>query len=200
MENDVIFEEIKKETLFKLISFKKAFLIYEVSVFFVCVIGGTIIALTRGSNSLIYDAATISAEFVLGANIVAPFALICIYILFIVFWLPAKIAKKRGHAYTNIIQILNLAGIFTIVTWFIAAAWALFPSEKSLIDPLVGNVTGLGRRNIGDSIGAVKHGMNRGIEAEKETDRQMDNLIDMRSKGLLSDEEFKQKKTALFQT
>ena len=200
MENDVIFEEIKQESFNKLIMLKKPFLIYQLAAFLACVIGGIFIATTTNTNnSIVSEIIFVSGKFVFYANIVAPFILLCIYLIFVIFWLPSKIAKKRGHAYTNMIQILNLAGIFTIVTWFIAAAWALFPSEKSLIDPLVGNVTGLGRRNVGDSIGAVKHGLNRGVKTESNTDNQIDNLIDLHSKGLISDEEFKRKKIGIIQ-
>lgn len=199
MENDVIFEEIKKDFFNTLISLKKAFLTYQFVAFLACGIGGIVIAITKNSNSIVNEILVTSGMYIFYANIVAPVVFLCLYLLFIIFWLPSKIAKKRGHAFTNMIQILNLAGIFTIITWFIAAAWALFPSEKSLIDPIVGNVTGLGRRNVGDSIGAVKHGINRGRGTESNTDNQIDNLIDMHSKGLISDEEFKRKKIGIIQ-
>ena len=97
------------------------------------------------------------------------------------------------------IQVLNIATLFTFITWFIAAGWAIFPSEKSLIDPVVGNPTGLGRRNAGDTIGAAGQGLGRGKSFEEETDKQIQNLIEMRSMGLLSDEEFLKAKRKVLQ-
>jgi len=120
----------------------------------------------------------------------APLIIVGLILLYVIFWFPSIVAKRRGHAYISIIQILNIAAIFTGVTWFIAAAWAIFPSEKSLIDPVVGNPTGVGRRNAGDTIGSARQGFDRGKSFEEETDKQIQNLIEMRSKGLLTDDEF----------
>ncbi len=75
--------------------------------------------------------------------------------------LPYLIARSRGHAYRNIILILCIFGIFG-VTWVIALIWAIYPSEKSLIDPVMGNPTGVGSRNAGDTLGAVAYGRDRG--------------------------------------
>lgn len=119
-----------------------------------------------------------------------PLIIVGLILLYVIFWFPSIVAKRRGHAYTSIIQVLNIAAAFTGLTWFIAAGWAIFPSEKSLIDPVVGNPTGLGRRNAGDTIGAAEQGLGRGKAFEEETDKQIQNLIDMRSMGLLSDAEF----------
>lgn len=129
--------------------------------------------------------------------LLTPLFILFLILVFTIFWFPSDVAKMRGHSYTTLIQILNIAGLFLGVPWFIAAAWAIFPSEKSLIDPIVGNVTGLGRRNAGDTIGAAKQGKNRGAEFEKDTDKQIDALIDMRTKGLISDDEFAKKKAEI---
>ena len=37
--------------------------------------------------------------------------------------------------------------------WLAAFIWAVWPSDKSLIDPIAGNVTGKGSRNSGDTFG-----------------------------------------------
>jgi hypothetical protein len=141
-------------------------------------------------------------QLILGAlvgAIIGPVLITGAILFYLIFWFPSIVAKGRGHAYTSLIQILNIAGLFTGVTWFIAAAWAIFPSEKSLIDPIVGNVTGLGRRNAGDTIGSAKHGSGRGASFESDTDAQIDKLIDMHTKGLVSDEEFARKKIEILQ-
>jgi hypothetical protein len=145
-------------------------------------------------NGYLPEEAGSLASYVLGNSFTgafaAPLAIAGLILLYIIFWFPSIVAKRRGHAYTSIIQVLNIAAAFTGITWFIAAAWAIFPSEKSLIDPVVGNPTGLGRRNAGDTVGAAEQGVDRGKAFEEETDKQIQNLIDMRSVGLLSDEEF----------
>jgi len=135
----------------------------------------------------------------LSGAFVAPLAIAGLILFFVIFWFPSIVAKRRGHAYTSIIQVLNIATLFTGVTWFIAAGWAIFPSEKSLIDPVVGNPTGLGRRNAGDTLGAAEQGLGRGKSFEEETDKQVQNLIEMRSMGLLSDEEFLKAKRKVLQ-
>ena len=132
-------------------------------------------------------------------DIMIPLAIFILLVLGVIFWYPTTVAKKRGHAYRGLIQLLNIGAFFTIVTWFIAAAWAIFPSEKSLIDPVVGNPTGLGRRNAGDTIGSAKHGTARGASHEAGTDELIDKLIDMHSKGLITDEEFSRKKKEIIQ-
>jgi len=62
---------------------------------------------------------------------------------------------------------LNVIGFAGVVPWVIAFMWAVWPNEKSLIDPIAGNVTGKGRRNTGDTLGSVKYGVERGYIEEK---------------------------------
>ena len=119
------------------------------------------------------------------------FYFVLLILAFTVFWLPSDIAKARGHNYLLLIQVLNIAALFSFGTaWLFALAWSVFPSEKSLLDPIAGNPTGLGQRNSGDTIGAAQHGVIRGKTREQETDQQIVELISMRTKGLISDEEF----------
>ena len=139
------------------------------------------------------------AKGLLTADLGVPLTVLLLIVVGIIFWYPSTVAKKRGHAYKGLIQLLNIAALFTGISWFIAAAWAIFPSEKSLIDPFVGNPTGTGRRNAGDTIGSAKHGQNRGIAHEASTDEMIDKLIDMHSKGLITDDEFARKKKAIIQ-
>ena len=94
---------------------------------------------------------------VLGLLGAAAFIAVCL--------LPYLIARKRGHAYRNIILVLCIFGIFG-VPWVIALIWAIYPSEKSLIDPVMGNPTGVGHRNVGDTLGAVAYGRERGYAME----------------------------------
>ena len=163
-------------------------------------IGATIGALSKVVNSGNSGSAVsdLIPDTLYGA-FAAPLSIAGLIFLYVIFWFPSIVAKRRGHAYTSMIQVLNIATLFTFITWFIAAGWAIFPSEKSLIDPVVGNPTGLGRRNAGDTIGAAGQGLGRGYSFEEETDKQIQNLIEMRSMGLLSDEEFLKAKRKVLQ-
>lgn len=86
-------------------------------------------------------------------------------VILAVYFAPTIIAVIREHHYRWVILGLNIFGIAGL-PWFIAFIWAVFPSEKSLIDPVLGNPTGKTRRNVGDTWGNVTHGVNRGAEEE----------------------------------
>ena len=58
--------------------------------------------------------------------------------------------------------------VFVSIPWLAAFIWAVWPSNKSLIDPIAGNVTGKGYRNSGDTIGSIKYGKERGYFEEKD--------------------------------
>lgn len=83
-----------------------------------------------------------------------------------IYFIPAIIAYRRKHAYFGVIVGMNIFG-FTGLLWLAAFIWAVFPSNKSLIDPFLGNVTGTGVRNTGDTVGAIKYGVQRGEEQER---------------------------------
>lgn len=85
-----------------------------------------------------------------------------------IFFIPSIIAYRRKHAYFGIIVGLNIFG-FTGFLWIAAFIWAVFPSNKSLLDPFLGNVTGTGVRNTGDTVGAIKYGVQRGEDQERKT-------------------------------
>jgi hypothetical protein len=204
MEINDVFEEAVQDTKQRILKLKK--------IIFVLVPVGLLIGILGGigqyqsdlefNNSIDSSTGPLSGYILTTAfqgAVLPSLILIALVVLYSIFWFPSAIAKRRGHAYVSLIQVLNIAGLFTVVTWFIALAWAIFPSEKSLIDPVVGNPTGLGRRNAGDTIGAAKQGSNRGQKFEKNTDKELDALIDMRTKGLISDEEFARKKREILQ-
>jgi hypothetical protein len=119
-----------------------------------------------------------------------------------IYFLPTFIAFKRQHGYKNIILVMNVFG-FSGVLWIIAMIWAVFPTEKSLIDPVVGNVTGTGERNAGDTIGSAKFGFERGYQSagglpKKSTALEtLGTLADLKSKGAITEEEFQAAKQRL---
>lgn len=80
--------------------------------------------------------------------------------------IPFVIALIRGHRYKWVILVLCVLGIFG-VPWFVAFIWSVWPSQSSLAEPVLGNPTGTGTRNIGDTLGAVDAGKFRGRAAEQ---------------------------------
>lgn len=125
-----------------------------------------------------------------------------------IYFVPTLIALIRGHSYTWVIFALNLCGGWTGLGWLAAMVWAVWPTEKALIDPVVGNVTGRGTRNAGDALGAAAFGRERGYAAERtrsESSRsdglsaleQLGRLGALRANGVIDDAEFQAAKTAL---
>jgi len=130
----------------------------------------------------------------------------------LIFFLPSIFAFKRNHAYKNIILVLNIFG-FTGIAWLIALIWAIYPSEKSLIDPVLGNFTGTGTKNVGDTIGEVTYGSERGYETAKSGNlgskltkpnlvnddlvAQLERLSRLHAAGSLSDDEYRKLKNDL---
>lgn len=91
----------------------------------------------------------------------------------VAFFIPTFIAYRRKHAYKHIILGLNFFG-FTGFCWLAAFIWAVWPSEQSLADPVLGNVTGTGKRNVGDTLGTATYGAVRGVVNEhSETDEDL---------------------------
>lgn len=91
--------------------------------------------------------------------------LILVLLVLALYFTPFIIAIARGHSYKWVIFGLNAIG-FSGVTWLVSFVWAVWPSEKSLIDPVAGNVTGTGRRNVGDTLGSIDYGKERGYREE----------------------------------
>ncbi|GAA0675511.1 hypothetical protein FHT00_003057 [Sphingomonas insulae] len=125
-----------------------------------------------------------------------------------IYFAPTLIALIRGHSYTWVIFALNLCGGWTGLGWLAAMVWAVWPTEKALIDPVVGNVTGRGTRNAGDALGAAAFGRERGYAAERtrsgssgsdgmSTLEQLGRLGALRANGVIDDAEFHAAKTAL---
>ena len=83
------------------------------------------------------------------------------------YYIPFIIAVVGRHHYKWVILGINTVGFVAVVPWIGAFIWSVWPSEKSLIDPIAGNVTGKGYRNIGDTLAAVNHGKKRGYLEEK---------------------------------
>ena len=140
--------------------------------------------------------------------------------LFAFYWLPFIIAYKREHEYVWIIFAINLALAWTGLFWAGALIWALYPNNKTLLDPAVGSVTGKGYRNAGDTIGEAQYGRARGLDEELKKDQVrkglpveitpepktitidkievLERLQKLRDAGTISDEQFEKEKNKIF--
>jgi hypothetical protein len=102
---------------------------------------------------------------------------------------PGIIANKRKHAFKGVIWALTLFGIVTFgVCWLAALIWAIWPAEKSLVDPFVGNPTGTGSRNAGSSFG--ENDKSRLASSGQNLESKLSNLDVMRSQGTINDDEY----------
>ncbi len=61
----------------------------------------------------------------------------------------------------------NTFAIAAEVPWLTPFIWAIWPTNKSLIDPIAGNVTRKDTRNSDDTIGSLEYGGERGFSEEK---------------------------------
>jgi len=106
------------------------------------------------------------------------------------YFLPTIIAFRRDHAYKGIILVINLVFGLTGLGWAGSLIWAIFPSEKSLIDPIVGNPTGTGMRNTGDTLGSAAVGKTRGVDKESQATREIREASELFQSGHISEEEY----------
>ena len=88
-------------------------------------------------------------------------ALLLVLVGLCFYYIPFIIAFVRKHHYKWVILGINTVGFVGVVPWIGAFIWSVWPSEKSLLDPIAGNVTGKGYRNLGDTIGYVNRGKQR---------------------------------------
>ena len=100
------------------------------------------------------------------------FWLFAIAIIFVLYWIPTIIAFRRDHTYKMVILGLNFFGFAMGITWLIAVVWAAWPDNQSLADPIFGNPTGKGLRNVGDTAGSVVYGSGRGFADEQRRTQQ----------------------------
>ena len=66
--------------------------------------------------------------------------------LLAIYFIPTVIAFQRGHIYKWVISGINTFAIAAGVPWLAAFIWAVWPTNKSLIDPIEDNSTGKGIR------------------------------------------------------
>jgi len=123
-------------------------------------------ALTLGFVSVAANAAVASMQDDGGGTIAIVLGFIVV-LCGAFYFLPTLIAFLRQHHFRWVILAINVAAGWTVLGWLVAFAWSVWPSDKSLVDPVIGNPTGLSDRNAGDTVGAYNFGKIRGFESER---------------------------------
>ena len=121
--------------------------------------------------------------------------LILLYIILAIvvialYFLPTIIAFRRDHAYKGIIFAINFVLGASGIGYLAALVWAIWPQEKSILDPILGNPTGLGVRNVGDTFGSKKVGEVRGEVQEKDMTVEIEKIAKLLKDGHLTREEY----------
>jgi hypothetical protein len=106
------------------------------------------------------------------------------------YFVPTIIAYRRDHGYKGIILAINLVLGASGIGYLIALVWAIWPQEKSILDPVLGNPTGLGVRNVGDTFGSKKAGEVRGEVQEKDMTAEIEKIAKLLKEGHLTREEY----------
>lgn len=122
----------------------------------------------------------------------------------ILYALPSIVAFMRGHAYRWVILPINLVAGWTLLGWVGSMVWAIWPAEKALLDPVVGSVTGVGDRNIGDALGEVDRNRDRVGDVQSSAGQlttsqldQLERLGRLKAQGVLTEDEFARQRAAL---
>ena len=123
-----------------------------------------------------------------------------ILVVALVYALPTFIAFARQHEYRWIIFAINVVVGATGLGWLIAFVWAIFPKDKSLADPILGNPTGLNGRNVGHTVGEVQAAADQSRDKKMETAsalEALDRLASLAERGVITSDEFEKKKADL---
>ncbi len=89
------------------------------------------------------------------------------------YFLPAIVGFLRRHRYRWVILVLNICG-FTGIFWVVAFAWAVFPRDRSFLDPVLGNATGRGERTAGDVAGEAVFAAQRAYASKQRAEPTLD--------------------------
>ena len=116
--------------------------------------------------------------------------IILAFVVIALYFVPTIIAYRRDHGYKGIILAINLVLGASGIGYLIALVWAIWPQEKSILDPVLGNPTGLGVRNVGDTFGSKKAGEVRGEVQEKDMTAEIEKIAKLLKEGHLTREEY----------
>ena len=126
--------------------------------------------------------------------------IIGVLLVILVYGLPSFIAFYRRHEFRWIIFAINIFFGPTGLGWLIALVWAIYPKNKSLADPVLGNPTGLGNRNSGNTLGEIRQNADKvykGAQSSTSALDSLDRLAALAEKGVITSEEFAEKKARL---
>jgi hypothetical protein len=129
--------------------------------------------------------------------------ILAVLVLLLVYGLPTYIAFKRNHHFKWIILAINVILGASGIGWLIAFVWAVWPQDKSLADPLLGNPTGTGRRNSGHTLGEMRASAAQtesslgGAGTASAALDAIDRLSKLAERGAITPEEFSAKKATL---
>jgi integral membrane sensor domain MASE1 len=84
-----------------------------------------------------------------------PLLILLLIVSVAAYLLPTWIAHFRKHRFVGVIFVLNLAGGWSVLGWFVALGWAVWPSETVFTDVLTHDPTGLSQRNVGHAAGEI---------------------------------------------
>jgi Superinfection immunity protein/Short C-terminal domain len=121
----------------------------------------------------------------------------------IIYLLPTYIAFKRQHEYRWVIFGINFIAGATVIGWLVAFIWAVFPSNRSFADPVLGNPSGAGNRNAGHTLGEVNASMGRSSTEEYGASSSalsldaIERLAVLLQRKVITEEEFARKKAEL---
>ncbi len=102
--------------------------------------------------------------------------------------LPGFIAFRRQNPYKWIIGIVGVTSpIFLGASWLVAIIWAAWPSNRSLIDPIVDSPTG-SEKNTGDSLGNVVSRFTTASGGPK-LEKRLAEIDNLHARGMISDAE-----------
>lgn len=126
-------------------------------------------------------------------------------ILFI-YMIPTAIAIMRGHGYVWVIFAVNLLIGWAGFTWIGLLVWAIWPSQKAFMDPVIDDATGTGYRTSPDVRGVAEPMQQRAYQIgstevnAKASALTSSNIADLErlgellSKGVITQEEFERQK------
>lgn len=126
--------------------------------------------------------------------------------LIVFYFAPTVLAFGRGHAYRWVIAAVNLVAGWTLMGWLICCVWAVWPRERALAEPLLGNPTGTGTRTLGQVVGEGQAQAEAHVQArlqgtqnafDEDTMDRIRRLVVLRDSGALSAEEFRHERDAL---
>jgi len=126
--------------------------------------------------------------------------LVVVIFLALLYGLPTFIAFRRQHEYRWIIFAINMVVGATGLGWLIAFVWAIYPANKSLADPVLGNPTGLAGRNVGHTLREVSTSAGQSCDQPLQTASALDaldKLALLAEKGIITPDEFEKKKASL---